>query len=365
MSLFGDNQTKQFYALKGKTSDYYGVKALGNDVRVMIYKDATAKTAGTALYTTDILNRKLVKHYAAKAVKPTYFRQWIVGIPAIVTADTTYRVYFYLENMLGFGVQDRLDRVAIYTTGASETTGSTVATGLKNNLDAQLNNAGPVKGDFIVAVASGTGIVPTFAQATANAAKTFVYDNSGSKYYYLPTGHTAGDALSAVTDKVEVSLLVVKENKDSDTYKYEELDMRMHTNPYAYNVTMSTAAGDGVITLGTGTGALEQKDIHATDTTDVYISATTKVLSMELYFLRNRADLYDLSKNFYTNILNNPDTAAADYWATIDIDYAFSDTQGYTYHSDKQLSIAVPSSTSDADAVSNATTIMNAILGIS
>ena len=97
--IYSDLQTKHFYALKGKTSDYYGVKALGDNVRVMIYKDATAKAAGTALYTTDILNRKLVKHYAAKAVKPTYFRQWIVGIPATVTADTTYRVYFYLENL--------------------------------------------------------------------------------------------------------------------------------------------------------------------------------------------------------------------------------------------------------------------------
>jgi hypothetical protein len=64
---------------------------------------------------------------------------------------------------------------------------------------------------------------------------------------------------------------------------------------------------------------------------------------MELYFLRNRGDLYDLNKDFYTSILNetNCDTSAA-YYTTVDVDYAFSDGLGFTYYSNKQFTVAFP-----------------------
>ena len=348
--IFGDNQTKHFYVLDGTTKNtHYAVKILNSgDLRrfVTLHSDGNE--------TSDIINKKLVKNAVVNQVKPTYFRQWVAAIPATVSNATTYRVYFYLENMLGFGVQDRFDRVASYTTGTGET-GAAVATALKNDLDSQLNDGGPVKGDFTVAVgttSNSASYAPAFAQATANPAKSIVFDTN--KFYYLPTGHTAGDALSDVTDKVEVALVVVRENSASSTYKFNELDMRMHANPYAYNVTMSTAVGDdGVI--------LDQKEIKATDTATVYIKAAQKVKAMELYFMRNRADLYDLNPNFYTSILNNTHVTSDDQaYYTIDIDYAYSDTLGFTYHSDKQISVAVPTSTK-----SDATTIMNKILSIS
>ena len=107
-----------------------------------------------------------------------------------------------------------------------------------------------------------------------------------------------------------------------------------------------------------------QKEIKGVaDTSRVYISAATKVLAMELYFLRNRGDMYDLNPDFYTSIMNeaNTNTSATSYY-TVDIDYAFSDTQGYTYHSDKQLSIAVPGA-SGSPYDSAAKTLMNAIVG--
>lgn len=349
--IFSDNQTKHFYVLDGTTENtHYAVKVLNSgDLRrfVAMHSDGNE--------TSDIINKKLVKSAVVNQVKPTYFRQWVAAIPVTVTAATTYRVYFYLENMLGFGIQDRFDRVASYTTGASETTGLNVATAIKNDLDSQLNDGGPVKGDFTVALgttSNSASYAPAFAQATANPAKSIVFDTN--KFYYLPTGHTAGAALSAVTDKVEVDLVVVRENSTSSTYKFNELDMRMHTNPYAYNVTMSTAVGDDDVIL-------DQKEIKATNTSTVYIKAAQKVKAMELYFMRNRADLYDLNKDFYTSILNNTHVTSDDQaYYTIDIDYAYSDTLGFTYHSDKQMSVAVPTSTK-----SDATTIMNKILSIS
>ena len=279
--IFGDNQTKHFYVIPA--SDGYTVKNLedSNLFRLILNQDNNQKV------TSDVIDRKLIKKIKINEVKPTYFRTWTVAAPSAVVADTTYHIYFYLENMTGFGMQDRWDRVATYTAKTGDSV-ATVMTALKNDLDSKLNDAGPIKGDFTV---------------------------------------TSGSSNS----------IIVAENPNGPSFKggITELDLRMHTNPYAYNVTMSTF--DGTSAWG---GQKEIRGVEAS-ANGTYISSATKVMAMELYFLRNRGDLYDLNKDFYTSILNKNQqlTADATYY-TLDIDYAFSDTQGYTYHSDKQLSIA-------------------------
>jgi len=279
MSLFGDNQTKHFYALK--STDSAAVKDLQNSnlFTIAITND------GAVTATTDVIDRKLIKSIKVNEVKPVYYRNWTVAAPSAITVGNTYHIYFYLENMLGFGMQDRWDRVASYTAKSGDNV-TTVMTALKNDLDLKLNGAGPIKGDFTV---------------------------------------TSGSSNS----------IVVAENPASETYKFDKLDMYMHGNPYVYHVTMSTF--DGTEAWG------GQKEITATNTNTVRISAAMKVLDMEHYFLRNRADRYDLMKDFWASIINKTytDESAAAYY-TLDIDYAFSDTQGYTYHSDKQLTIACP-----------------------
>ena len=334
MSLFSDMQTKHFYALNaatdGSTGVLYAVKTLANsdNVRVELYKDAASKTAGKAMATTDIINRKLIKRAKVNEVKPTYYRNWTITAPTSVAAGTTYYLYFYLENMLGFGMQDRWDRVAAYT--ATDTTVATVMQNLALDLWGKLNAAGPIKNDFDVYY-GGTLVT-----------------KSDFETHTLPTA-TSG------------TNIVVKETLAGSGIDMNELALRMHANPYTYNVTMSTGKSvNGAIEPWTAT----QKEIKGTPDTDrVYISAATKVLAMELYFLRNRGDLYDLSNDFNISILNetNTNTNAASYY-TVDIDYAFSDTQGYTYHSDKQLSIAVPGAAAGT-ASAPATALMNAIVG--
>jgi hypothetical protein len=261
-------------------------------------------------------------------VKPTYYRNWTITAPASVAAGTTYYLYFYLENMLGFGMQDRWDRVAAYT--AADTTVATVMQNLALDLWGKLNAAGPIKNDFDVYY-GGTLVT-----------------KSDFETHTLPTAASGTN-------------IVVKETLAGSGINMDELALRMHTNPYAYNVTMSTGKSvDGAIEPWTS-GQKEIKGVA--DTSRVYISAATKVLAMELYFLRNRGDMYDLTPDFYTSIMNeaNTNTSATSYY-TVDIDYAFSDTQGYTYHSDKQLSIAVPGAASGT-ASKPATDLMEAIVG--
>ena len=299
--LFSDNQTKHFYVLK--STDTVSVKDLedSNLFRV-IGTDSNSK----AIFTSDVIDRKLIKKIKINEVKPTYFRKWTVNALSAVTAGTTYYVYFYLENMMGFGMQDRWDRVASYT--ATDTTVATVMQHLAVDLWGKLNAAGPIKDDFTVSY-GGTPVTKA------------MFENGT-----LPTAVSGTD-------------IVVAENPASETFELTELDLRTHTNPYAYHVTMSTG-----MTTDNGIEAWSdaQKEITAdNDTDNVYIKSATKVLDMELYFLRNRGDLYDLTKDFGTSILNKPRTEdSKGLYYTLDIDYAFSDTQGYTYHSDKQLSIA-------------------------
>ena len=315
-------------------------------------------------------------------MKPTYLRKWVVSPVAANTAGGTYMadgttcyLYFYLENMLGMGMQDRWDRVAHYKVSDETTTPAMVMAGLKNDLNLKLNAAGPIKNDFIVTILDGSMSVDdaeTIFKTTDDSPSSASWvdgtdsesltkgsgTNSGKKYTLVKHDGTYKKTYvyDDVAEDLNLNSVVVYENAASDTFQpLTELDLRMHTNPYAYNVTMSTG-----ITTDNDIKAWSdaQKEIRATETGTVYLSAALKVKAMEMYFLRNRGDLYDLNKDFYTSILNKSRvTNMNQAYYTVDIDYAFSDTQGFTYHSDKQLSIAVPT-----DTKSNATAIMNAII---
>ena len=334
MSLFGDNQTRHLYVVAG--SNGVAKKALKDSdlFRMNIHQGGNAAgTASNVNATTDVINSKLIKKVTVSPVKPVYLRKWTVEAPTSVAADTTYYLYFYLENLMGFGMQDRVDRVAAYTS-----TGTTVATVMQHlavDLFAKLCMAGPL------ANASD----PTRSDFTVSYGGTLV-TKANVIEKTLPVAASGTD-------------IVVTENSLSETFQWNEgfdLAMRMHTNPYAYNVTMST----GKQYLGnseTPGSDLEpwsdaQKQIFATDTTTVYISSLQRVQDMEHYFGRNRADLYDLTPGFNTAIINKLYSTTAAMaekpnCASVDVHYAFSDEQGYTYHSDKDLTIIV----GQADAV--------------
>lgn len=338
MSIYSDNQTKHFYVASANATNNT-INGVVKDLedsdlfRIILNQDNGNKV------TSDVINRKLIKKIKINEVEPTYFRKCNVGQIAETTptVGSKYYVYFYLENMLGFGMQDRWDRVAEYTVKAEDvatgvTTKNRVMEGLALDLHSKLNAAGPIAGDFMVSI--GNVDLNKTNMETYNA-------------YRKGTGT---DPFAGGGD------LVVREYKDGPSFKggLTVTDLRMHTNPYTYHVTMST--GKSLFVAATTTTPAYYNELVAWDenrkqipaekpasptTDDIYISSATKVMDMELYFLRNRGDLYDLTKDFGASILNTPQvlTNNATYY-TLDIDYAFSDTQGYTYHSDKQLSIA-------------------------
>lgn len=360
--VFSDNQTKHFYALKPTSNDvaFYSVKDLNDSdlFRIMLYKDSTAKTNNEATATTDVINRKLIKKIKINEVEPTYYRKWVVKPMTGVTPNTTYYLYFYLENMYGFGIQDRWDLVCSHTATSSDNA-NTVMTALKDNLvnkisaKGSIGNFSPIANDFIVTVLDSTltktdadfifGVTATSSSIswTAGTDTESLTKGSGttSGKKYTLVKHEGTNKVTYTYDNVAEdyadNTIIVLENKGNKTFEQLDVtDFRMHDNPYVYDVALSTYDGSDI-------WGSNEKRIRAQNTTNVYVSAAQKVQAMELYFLRNRVDLYDLTPNFGVSILNQTetDTSASQYY-TLDIDYAFSDTQGYTYHSDKQLSIA-------------------------
>ena len=361
MSIYSDNQTKHFYVASANATNNT-INGVVKDLedsdlfRIILDQDNGKKV------TSDVINRKLIKKIKINEVKPTYYRKWVVTAPSgnDIADNTTYYVYFYLENMMGFGMQDRWDRVANYTSGASPSA-IAIMTGLAKDLWLKLNGAGPIKDDFTIALATRTvddwdSDTDNESDVTTDGTRTITSKEDGKKVTYAIVLNKdivtkEGVEKNTFNPTSTATTLAVLENPNSDTFSpLDVTDLRMHTNPYAYNVTMSTGFSkyhaatnntreyyDEIVPWN------DQKQILATNVVNntPYISSATKVMDMELYFLRNRGDLYDLTKDFYTSILNKnqPLTADATYY-TLDIDYAFSDTQGYTYHSDKQLSIA-------------------------
>ena len=354
--LYSDNQTKHFYVIPASNESTVKDLEDSNLFRLILNQDGNQKV------TSDIIDRKLIKKIKINEVKPTYFRKWVVTAPSgnDIADNTPYHVYFYLENMMGFGMQDRWDRVADYTSGVN-TSASAIMTGLAKDLWLKLNGAGPIKDDFTIALAYRTvddwnSDKDAESDVISDGTRKITSKEDGKKVTYAIVLNKdivtkEGVEKNTFNPTDTATTIVVLENPNSDTFsQLKEFDLRMHTNPYAYNVTMSTGFSkyhaatnntreyyDEIVPWN------DQKQILATNVVNStpYISSATKVLAMELYFLRNRADKYDSTNPFGISILNEPQelTANATYY-TLDIDYAFSDTQGYTYHSDKQLSIA-------------------------
>ena len=293
--IYPDNQTGHVYVVSSPNNV--------NVFRTVDHKFRFVFHNGSKNVTSDVIDDRLILRMKANPVKPVYFHKWTVNALTSVAAGTTYYLYFYLENMLGFGIQDRCDRVAAYTAKTGDTAADVMAA-LKNDLDLKLNGAGPIKGDFVITL-----------------------DGSNN--------------------------IVVKENPASNTYRYTTNDVMLHNVPYVYNVTMSTYDGNSVW------GGDANKEIKAADDTTIRISSGMKVYDMEHYFLRNRADKYDLNPNFGTSILNEVTADPNKHYSMVNIHYAFSDELGYSYRSEKDLNIAVEETSEGA--TTNAEAIVNSL----
>lgn len=375
MSTFSENQTKHFYVVAPTVENtaHYIVQDLEDS---NLFRIVLEQTSGAGTVTTDIINRKLINKIKINEVKPTYFHKWTVkpmaanDIPAI-GEKKKFSLYFYLENMYGFGLMDKWDAVASYTvtgSGVSADDIASIMSALKTDLDNKLNPTyadTPLKNDFIVTILDSTmnpkdgeiafGVKPTVASTTwgnsdVESLSKAAGATSGSYVYTLVKHENNNKVTYTFTSNANVDVnnnaIIVFENPNSPTFKQlKDIDFRMHDNPYVYDVTLSTY-------VDTATGGKvwdgdQKRRIFAEENTNIspYVTSAQKVQAMELYFLRNRADMYDLTKSFNTSILNPVTELVNTTYYTLDIDYAFSDTQGYTYHSDKQLSIASSSRT--------------------
>lgn len=318
MNTYSDNQTGHLFVLSNATSSptVSDSMVVSNTVDHMF--NIKFKHSGAVDEVSDNIDDRRILNIGVKAVTPVYFRKWVVSpvtsgeLPAS-GEEKTFSLYFYLENMTGFGLQDRWDIVTTYKAKYGDTV-ATIMGALGNGLAEKISAAGttgasakfsPIANDFTVSVDSST---------------------------------------YAIT---------VAENTTSPTYSHTDMEIMTNGAPYEYDVTLSTYDGDS-------TWGNNPRRINAQNTANVRFGSGIVVRDMENFFMRNRGDLYSLSPNFNTSIVNNLRANRGGYYSMVNIHYAYSDSLGFTYYSEKDLNIAVAEASEGA--TTNGTAFMNAIL---
>ena len=313
--VYSDNQTRHFYVVAGSAGVAKKELAGTDKFRLMIHQGGNdASTASNITATTDIFDKKLIKDVRVSKPKGIGTRTWTFGISS-VTANKEYRLYFYLENLLGFGMQDRWDRVASYT--PSSTTASDFYIGIACDLYNKILAAGPLKNDFTISVTtSGDPVAITSGIPS---------DYTGT----TATGIKIAEVAPTVTD----------------------WDVVMHNFPYKYNVTISSAYDtDNAAWIYQSAATVREAK-----PTVSYGHNGVVLYDMEHYFMRNRGDLYDVNPDFYTSIKNAQYINMGSDYACVDVHYAFSDDLGFTYHSDKDFTIVTTGTASNIDDIAAST----------
>lgn len=388
MTNYSDNQTGHLYVLGNNTSTDNTWVADGTDVvigRTIDNKfNIQIKHGGVIDEVTDQIDSRHILNVKATAVDPVYYRRWKVNPMASLVGNTKYSLYFYLENTIGFGINDRTDIAVSY-----DATDSTVNDGnhdaddaalikkamsaLKDKLNAAINTKGygSIVGDFIVTMLDGSlsvadattifGVTPTTSTTSTGSESLSKTNGTGTtKTYTLvkivgTTETTYKFTNSPVNIDINDNCIYVYENKNSDTYKHTDNEIMIGAHPYEYDLTLSTYENYNNATWGTGNG----RRIYAENTSTVRFGSGVIVKDMENFFMRNRADLYSLSPNFNASIINNPIADTSKNYSIVNVHYAFSDNLGFSYLSEKDLNIAVVEAS--AGSTTNGAKIVTAI----
>jgi len=319
MNTYSDNQTGHLFVLSNATSNPTVSDSMVVSDTVNHMFNIKFKHDGIVDEVSDIIDDRRILNIGVKAVTPVYYREWIVKpITANVSTPTTYNLYFYLENMTGFGLQDRWDIVASYKASTGDTP-AIVMEALRKDLAEKISAAGT------------TG---------ANA-----------KFSPIANDFTVTKETRTIGGSSVANCIVVAENPASPTYKHTDNEIMTNGAPYEYDLTLSTY--DGTSTWGDNPRRINAKNSTVRFTSGVVVK------DMENFFMRNRKDLYSLSPNFNTSIINEGNADRTKYYSMVNVHYAYSDSLGFTYYSEKDLNIAVVEASEGA--TTNGTAFMNAI----
>lgn len=303
--IYGDNQTKHFYVVDS-ANDVVITNVTDNLFRIQF------KNGDEIEEVSDVIDNRRILNIRTGVPAYPKTKKWEITVPEAV--EGKYRIYFYIENLFGFGMQDRWDRVISYDSSVNDSE-EDIAKGLADAFNLMFNNVDykhmMLNGEF---EASASGAVVTITQKAQEVTKKDIYLRNYANNYNV--------IVSAVYEKLDSN------GHYGDTCLFDE-DVKIYP-------------------------AIEEDVSDATN--------AMTVLDMEHYFLRNRGDIYDLTKDFNISILNEIRTDEKKHYATVDVHYAFSDGLGFTYYSEKDITIAVAGA-SKAAALGAASVIYNKITG--
>ena len=229
--VYGDNQTKHFYVVTGSAGVAKKALAGTDKFRLNIHEGGNAAgTASNVTATTDIFDKNLIKDVRVSTPKGIATRTWTINIQGNPVANTTYRLYFYIEDLYGFGVQDRWDRVASYK--ATSTTASDLYKGLakdiKNKLYGDRYKIGPIADDFeFYVTTSGSDVAvdsSSFDAATATGIKIVEKTVTPTEIQVLNSNGTYDDVVwGSVTP---ASGVTIKNGKLTADFEYFHMGER-------------------------------------------------------------------------------------------------------------------------------------------
>lgn len=155
--VYSDLQTKHFYIVAGSAGIAKKTLANTNKFRMNIHEGGNAvSTASNITTTTDVIDKDLIRDIRVSEPKGVATRSWAFTISS-VTANKRYALYFYVENLFGFGLQDRWDNVISYTPASS--TASDFYKGIACDFYNKVCAAGPICKDFEIYVNSSNGYI--------------------------------------------------------------------------------------------------------------------------------------------------------------------------------------------------------------
>lgn len=282
--VYGDNQTRHFYVISKLPTVR---EALNGKFRLKIKQ-------GGSYVTSDIMDPHHIREIRVSKPAGMKYRKWNVALASSMIENSkvkegSYSIYFYVEDMNGFGIMDRFDRVITYVTDGTESADD-FYTNFGHLVDANLNQAGFLVSDFTVTASS-----------------------SGIEIKEIP--HPIGN-----------------------------YDIINHNLPHQYKVIVTCNEVDGTLWMNNLSGMNLANPVA----NPKYLAPTiwgmrvngVNIADMEHYFARNRGDLYDMNACMYTAIVNDLYADMDTEYYVCDIKYFYQDTGNFSYNSEKEITFA-------------------------
>lgn len=335
---YSDNQTRHFYVI-ANSDGVIKQPANSDKFRLKFYEGGYSSSNNTITATSDVISKNSIKNLTVSTPDAYIPKEWNIYVTDGTTVgdvreDAKYKIQFLAENILNMGQQSRMARTIMVKTEKNPTDDALYIALAKECYNQILGNVSLLN--------SNSNNIKT-GPINDEVEIGITYNGNFINVEDFTSSTTAAECLTIRQKKVDIN----KIKEDIITHNYP---------PYNINITISgeciwttEETGDNGkkkiiyhteywITDSTTTTAKQYAE--SVDTVGTYYNGD-RIYDMEHFFKRNRADRYDLNSDFYTSIINTLYAEVDKNYNCVDFTYSYGDNLGFSYRSDKNITIAV------------------------